>query len=281
MSDSTGVVGVTGVTGHLGGRVRDLLTGSGHPLVLLARTPQKVTTRSGEEVRACDFADRDGAVQALRGVDTLLMVSASEAVDRLDQHRAFVSAAAEAGVRHVVYTSFQGAAPDCTFTLGRDHWAAEDALRASGMAWTFLRDSFYADFVPLMAQDGVIRGPAGEGRAAVVARDDIAAVAAVVLKDRDAHAGATYDLTGPEALTLEEAADVVTEVTGQPTRFMNETIDEAYASRASYGAPDWEVDAWVSTYTAIAAGEVSAVSDAIPRLTGRAATSLRELLQRR
>ncbi len=58
------------------------------------------------------------------------MVSASEAVDRLDQHRAFVSAAAEAGVRHVVYTSFQGAAPDCTFTLGRDHWATEEALRA-------------------------------------------------------------------------------------------------------------------------------------------------------
>ena len=280
MSHGTGVIGVTGVTGHLGGRVRELLTGSGHPLVLLARTPQKVMTGAGEGLRACDFADREGAVQALQGVDTLLMVSASEAVDRLDQHRAFVSAAAEAGVRHVVYTSFQGAAPDCTFTLGRDHWATEEALRASGMAWTFLRDSFYADFVPLMAQDGVIRGPAGDGRASVVARDDVASVAAVVLKDPGAHASATYDLTGPEALTLAEAAALVTEVTGRPTRYVNETIDEAYASRASYGAPGWEVDAWVSTYTAIAAGEVSAVSDAIPRLTGRAATSLRELLQR-
>lgn len=280
MSDSARVIGVTGVTGHLGGRVRELLAGSGHPLVLLARTPQRVTTGAGEEVRTCDFADREGAVRALQGVDTLLMVSASEAVDRLDQHRAFVSAAAEAGVRHAVYTSFQGAAPDCTFTLGRDHWATEEALRASGMAWTFLRDSFYADFVPLMAQDGVIRGPAGEGRAAVVARDDIAAVAAVVLRDPDAHAGKRYDLTGPEALTLAEGAALVTEVTGRPTRYVNETIDEAYASRASYGAPDWEVDAWVSTYTAIAAGEVSAVSDAIPRLTGRPATSLRELLER-
>lgn len=280
MSDSAGVIGVTGVTGHLGGRIRELLTGGGHPLILLARAPQKVTTGAGEEVRACDFVDQERAVQALQGVETLLMVSAAEAVDRLDQHRAFVSAAAEAGVRQVVYTSFQGAAPDCTFTLGRDHWATEVALRASGMAYTFLRDSFYADFIPLMAQDGVIRGPAGDGRAAVVARDDIAAVAEVVLRDPDTHAGATYDLTGPEALTLAEAAALVTEVTGRPTRYVNETIDEAYASRASYGAPDWEVDAWVSTYTAIAAGEVSAVSDAIPRLTGRPATSLRELLQR-
>ena len=273
------VIGITGVTGHLGGRVRELLSGGGRPLVLLARSPQKVAPAVGEEVRACDFADREGAVRALRGVHTLLMVSASEAPDRLDQHRAFVAAAAEAGVRHVVYTSFQGAAADCTFTLGRDHWATEEALRASGMQVTFLRDSFYADFVPLMAQDGVIRGPAAEGRVAVVARNDIAAVAAVVLADPQAHAGATYDLTGPEALTLGEAAALVTEVTGRPTRYLNETLAEAYASRASYGAPDWEVDAWVSTYTAIAAGEVAAVSDAIPRLTGRPATSLRELLQ--
>ena len=119
------------------------------------------------------------------------MVSASEDVDRLGQHRAFVDAAAAAGVRHVVYTSFQGAAADCTFTLGRDHWATEEALRASGMEHTFLRDSFYADFLPLMATDGAIRGPAGDGRVAAVARDDVAAVAAVVLADPGAHVGAT------------------------------------------------------------------------------------------
>jgi uncharacterized protein YbjT (DUF2867 family) len=207
------------------------------------------------------------------------MVSASEAADRLDQHRAFVRAAAGAGVRHLVYTSFQGAAPDCTFTLGRDHWATEEAIRETGLAATFLRDSFYADFLPLMAQGGVIRGPAGDGRVAAVARDDVAAVAAVVLADPASHAGAAYDLTGPEALTLAEAAETITEVTGTPTRFVDETLEEAYASRASYGAPDWQVDAWVSTYTAMAAGEVSTVSDAVPRLTGRPATSLRDLLE--
>ena len=276
-------IGLTGVTGHVGSRVRELLAetaGEPAPLVLLARTPAKVTAGPRDEVRACDFADPDGAARALVGVDTLLMVSASEAADRLDQHRAFVRAAAQAGVRHIVYTSFQGAAPDCTFTLGRDHWATEQAIRDTGLAFTFLRDSFYADFLPLMAQDGVIRGPAGDGRVAAVARDDVAAVAGVVLADPDAHAGAAYDLTGPEALTLGAAAALIAEVTGRPTRYVDETLEEAYASRASYGAPDWQVDAWVSTYTAIAAGEVSAVSDAVPRLTGRPATSLRELLSR-
>ncbi|QGN56947.1 SDR family oxidoreductase [Nostocoides sp. HKS02] len=273
-------IGLTGVTGHVGGRVRELLPDTGQPLVLLARTPSTVTAGPRDEVRPCDFADPDGATAALDGVEILLMVSAAEAADRVDQHRAFVAAAAAAGVRHVVYTSFQGAAPDCTFTLGRDHWATEEALRESGMAHTFLRDSFYADFLPFMAQDGVLRGPAGDGRVAAVARDDVAAVAAVILAAPDQHAGAAYDLTGPEALSLAEVAALVTEVTGTPTRYLDETIPEAYASRASYGAPDWLVDAWVSTYTAIAAGEVATVSDAVPRLTGRPATSLRELLLR-
>jgi uncharacterized protein YbjT (DUF2867 family) len=272
-------IGLTGVTGHVGRRVRELLPDTGQPLVLLARTPSKVTAGPRDEVRRCDFADPEGAARALSGVDTLLMVSASEAADRLDQHRAFVGAAAKAGVRRVVYTSFQGAAPDCTFTLGRDHWATEQAIREVGLGFTFLRDSFYADFLPLMAQDGVIRGPAGDGRVAAVARGDVAAVAAVVLADPGSHAGAAYDLTGPEALTLAEAAEVITDVTGTPTRYVDETLEEAYASRASYGAPDWQVDAWVSTYTAIAAGEVSAVSEAVPRLAGRPATSLRDLLE--
>ena len=131
-----------------------------------------------------------------------------------------------------------------------------------------------------MAQDGVLRGPAGDGRVAAVARDDVAAVAAAVLAAPDQHAGSSYDVTGPEALTLAEVAALLTEVMGTPIRYLDETVPEAYASRASYGAPDWQVDAWVSTYTAIAAGEVAGVSDTVHRLTGRRATSLRDLLTR-
>jgi uncharacterized protein YbjT (DUF2867 family) len=114
-------------------------------------------------VRTAGYGDRDAAAAALHGVDVLFMVSASESADRREQHRTFVDAAAAAGVRHVVYTSFLGAAPDATFTLARDHWATEEHLRASGMAFTFLRDSLYLDFLPALAgPDGVIRGPAGD-----------------------------------------------------------------------------------------------------------------------
>ena len=111
-----------------------------------------------------------------------------------------------------------------------------------------------------------------------VARADVARVAANVLVAADEHAGATYELTGREALSLTEAARIISEVTGRETTYRPETVEEAYASRASYGAPDWQVDAWVSTYTAIDAGELALVTDTVDQLTGRRPTTLRELL---
>jgi uncharacterized protein YbjT (DUF2867 family) len=225
------------------------------------------------------YGDTPEAVAALAGVEVLLMVSASEDVDRRAQHLGLVDAAVAAGVRHVVYTSFVGASPDATFTLVRDHWATEERIRAAGMGFTFLRDNLYADFFPDMAgPDGVIRGPADDGAVAAVARADVARSAVAVLRDPAAHRNQTYDLTGPEALTLNQVASVVSEATGRPTRFVDETLDEAYASRASYGAPSWQVDAWVSTYTAIASGELAAVSDDVRALTGRQPLTLRALL---
>jgi uncharacterized protein YbjT (DUF2867 family) len=218
---------------------------------------------------------------ALTGVPTVLMVSASETPERVAQHRAFVDAAADAGVEHLVYVSFYGAAADCTFTLGRDHHATEQHVRASGLRWTFLRDDLYADFMPmLVGDDGVLRGPAGQGRVAAVAQDDIADAAVTVLLDPDAHVGATYSLTGPQSLSLDEVAELLTASRGRPVRYHPETVEEAYASRAAYDAPQWQLDAWVSTYTAIAAGEVATVTDDVPRLTGRPATALADLLRR-
>ena len=273
-------VAVTGSTGAVGGQVARLLSAAGVPLRLPARSPERAPDLPGAVVvPMTGYADRASVVEALRGTHTLLMVSGAESADRLGEHRRFIDAAVEAGVRHVVYTSFAGAAEDCTFTLGRDHWATEEHLRASGAGWTFLRDNFYLDFLALLpGEDGVIRGPAGSGRVAAVARADVAAVAAVVLADPSAHVGATYDLTGPEALSFPEIAATVGAHLGREVTFHDETVEEAYASRRAWEAPDWQYDAWVSTYTAIAAGEVETVSDDVRRLTGRAPVSLAQLL---
>jgi uncharacterized protein YbjT (DUF2867 family) len=230
-------------------------------------------------VAEATYGDRDRAMAALAGVQTLFMVSASESADRLDQHRTFVDAAAQAGVRHIVYTSFLGAAPDATFTLARDHWATEEHIKQSGMVFTFLRDSFYIDFLPSLAgDDGVIRGPAGDGAVGAVARADVARVATAVLGDPGAHIGQSYDLTGGEALTLSEVARTISENTGRTVTFHNETVEEAYASRRSYGAPDWQLDAWVSTYTAIAAGELITVTNTVEAITGRKPLTLSDFI---
>ena len=163
------------------------------------------------------YGDRPAAVRALEGATVLFMVSGAESADRLEQHRTFVDAAVDAGVEHIVYTSFYGAAADCTFTLGRDHWATEEHIKAAGLSYTFLRDNFYLDVLPLFAgREGVLRGPAGEGRVSAVARADIARVAVAVLRDPPAHRNATYHLTGPEALTMTEVAHTITAVTGRP-----------------------------------------------------------------
>ncbi|MFD5813090.1 SDR family oxidoreductase [Streptomyces sp. NPDC127038] len=271
---------ITGATGRLGGRVARRLADAGVAQTLLCRTPSRAPVLPGAVAVPGAYDDGDALADALRGTDRVLMVSASESPDRLRDHRTFVDAAARAGVAHLVYISFYGAAPDATFTLARDHWHTEQHIRAAGIPFTFLRDNLYADFMPaLVGADGVIRGPAGDGAAAVVAQDDIADAVVAVLRDPLPHTGRTYELTGPESLTLTEVARTLGAVGGRPVSYVPETTEEAYASRAVYGAPDWQLDAWVSTYAAIADGSLATVTTAVEDLTGHRPTSLDQLLR--
>lgn len=270
---------VTGSTGHLGGLVARQLADVGSPQRLLVRDAARAPQLEGAVPVVATYADPALGKAALEGVKTLFMVSAAEAQDRLQQHCTFIDAAAGAGVRHIVYTSFFGAAPDSTFTVARDHFATEERIKASGMDYTFLRDNFYLDFLPLLAgDDGVIRGPAGDGVMAAVARADIARSAVTVLRDPALHVGRTYNLTGPEDISLSRAAALMTAGTGRTITFQHETLAEAYSSRASYGAPPWQTDAWVSTYTAIAGGELAGPTSAVHELTGREPLDLAQFL---
>lgn len=271
---------VTGATGVLGRYVAQNLAAAGFQQRLLVRSPERAPKLSGTTVHRFAYDTETETREALKGVNTLFMVSAAESADRLDQHRAFVDTAVDAGVQHIVYTSFFGASPDATFTLGRDHDITEKYIAATGVAYTFLRDNFYIDFMSaLIGDDGVIRGPAGDGRVSIVAREDIGRAAAAVLVSPARHAGRRYDLTGPEAPTMAEIAGILSEHRGTAVTFHNETISEAYESRKKWNAPDWQNDAWVSTYTAIAAGEQARISPDIEILTGRRPLTLRGYLQ--
>ncbi|MDX6743330.1 SDR family oxidoreductase [Actinocorallia sp. A-T 12471] len=270
------MIGVTGATGNVGGKTARLLADAGEPTRLLVRDASRAPELpDAEVVGGCDYADAKALTEAFAGVTTLFLVSAKEAADRVAQHRTAVDAAREAGVRHLVYLSFLAAGPDATFTFARDHHATEQYIKASGLDFTFLRPSLYLEALVGFPIDGVIKGPAGQGRCAFVAQDDVAAVAASVLRAPDVHRGRKYDITGPEAVSLATAARLL------GVRYVDETIEDAYASRDVYGAPEWEVEGWVTSYQAIATGEMSAVSPTVERATGRAPIGLARFLAER
>ncbi len=275
-------VAVTGATGALGGAVARLLAEAGTRQRLLARHTARLPELPGTPSYAVAYSDREHAARALEGTQTLFMVSAAESPYRRQDQRTFVDAAVDAGVRHIVYTSFMGAAPDAVFTLARDHWDTEEYIKSKGLEYTFLRDCLYQDVLPsFVGRDGVLRGPAGSGRLAAVARADVARAAARILEQPQQHSGATYTLTGPQALSFEEIAEILTRVTGSRVSYHNETEEEAVESRRGSGVERWQIEAWVSTYTAIAANQMSEVSADVQQLTGIAPIGLEEYLLQR
>lgn len=284
------MIAITGASGGLGGRVARRLAERGIAPRLVVRDPARLDgagiARSGlgsgvSTVKGYD--DSEGMRAALDGVDTLFLVPAHEGPDRISLHRNVIEVASDIGVSHIVYLSFlrpEGLS-EPSFTLVKDHWDTEDVLADSGLETTFVRMSLYMDFLPMMAGgDGVIRGPAGDGRFAPVCRDDIAEAAARVLTSPGEHAGAAYELTGPELLTFEDVAVGLSLVTDRHVSFYDESINEARASRAVYEAPDWQVEAWIGTYLAVARGELEIVGTGVPELTGRPATTLATFLAR-
>jgi NAD(P)H dehydrogenase (quinone) len=273
------LIAVTGATGGLGRRVAGHLADRGIAQRLLVRDAARAPAlAAAESAEVGGYHDSAAMLEALRGVQTLFLVSARESANRVVEHIGVVDAAVEAGVARIIYTSPLGASPNATFTFARDHFATEEHVRKTGLAFTFLRDSLYLELVPMLTSaEGVLTGPAGDGRIAWVARDDIAEVAVAVLTGAG-HDGQTYDLTGPEARNLAYAAEQLSKFSGRQVTYRNQSLEEAYASRSSYGAPQFEVDGWVTSYACIATGEMDVVSDTIPRLTGHAAQSLPEFL---
>jgi uncharacterized protein YbjT (DUF2867 family) len=276
----TPLIAITGATGSVGGHVVRALKAGGARIRLVVRDPSRVVDKAGVEVaKASSYGAFDEMRAALSGVDTLFLIPAAETADRVQQHRTAVDAAVGAGVGRIVYLSFLGASADATFTLARDHWHTEQHIRANGLPWTFLRMNLYMDFIPSMVQaDGSIRDPAGSGKLSAILREDVARTCAAVLTQGD-HDGRTYDLTGRESFTLAEAAAAMSSAE-RPVRFVDESDEEAWESRQKYGAPDFEVRGWISSYQAIRDGSLSAISTHVRDLTGREPLTLAEYLQR-
>ena len=276
------MIGITGVTGNLGSYVADLVDKKGIASVHLARSPERAKVYASAEIREMVYANTPEVVEALKGIDILLMVSARENSERVKEHKEFLNAAKLAEVQHIVYTSFYGADEKATFTLSRDHAQTEAYIKELGFTYTFLRDNFYLDFLIDMAlKNGEIRGPAGSGLVSAVARKDTSRVAAEILLNPKGWENQTLNLTGPEDLSMEEIVALLSKETGDTIAYVDETVEEAYESRKKWPAQTWEYDAWVSTYTAIKAGEQAGVSTDIEKVLRHPASSLLDILRDR
>ena len=276
------MIGITGVTGKLGSYVADLVDQQGISSIHLARSPERAKVYASAEIRKMVYANTPEVVEALKGIDVLLMVSARENPERVEEHKSFLDAAKLAGVQHIVYTSFYGADEKATFTLSRDHAQTEAYIKELGFTYTFLRDNFYLDFfIDIALENGEIRGPAGRGRVSAVARKDTSRVAAEILLNPKEWENQTLNLTGPEDLSMEEIVELLSKETGNAITYVDESVEEAYESRKKWPAQTWEYDAWVSTYTAIKAGEQAGVSTDVEKVLGRPAMNLIDVLKER
>ena len=271
---------VTGATGLLGGAVVERLLGKvpATEIGVSVRDPRKATALAdrGVRVRRGDYDDAASLVHAFAGADQLLLVSAPATGETaLRQHRTAIDAARRAGVRRVVYTSHMGANPASAFAPMVDHAATEALLADSGLAFTALRNGFYAASGRMLlgraVETGEVAAPA-DGPVSWTAHDDLADAAAIVLADEVRFEGATPPLTGSAAVDLAGLAAVAAELTGRPiTRTV--VTDAQYRERLGPAA-----ELLLGMFAASRAGEFAAVDPTLGELLGRPPLTVRDVL---
>jgi NAD(P)H dehydrogenase (quinone) len=267
-------------------------------LVFLSRTPEKLAefADGGAHIRHADFDNPSTLPAAMEGGERMLLISTVRVGSRVEQHTAAVEAAKAKGVRHVVYTSLLGVrTPGNPSVEGFDHIATEQMIEQSGLAWTHLRDSLYAEAVgTAMAipalQSGHKPENAGDGRVPVVSRDDCVAMAVAVLT-QDGHADKAYDVTGPELWTLPDAMALVSRMAGKPIQI--ERVDDegmfgyfdslGIPRKASDVVPDgpipWASEGMVTFGQSIREGFMDVETNDVERVTGRPPRALRSVLE--
>ncbi|MCW2394978.1 MULTISPECIES: SDR family oxidoreductase [unclassified Sphingobium] len=296
----SGKIVITGASGQYGRAATDRLIEKGlaDQLILISRSPDRLADRTAQgcDVRYGDYDKPETLAAAVQGAEKMLLISGTRVGARVVQHKAAIDAAAAVGVRHILYTSFIGIDdPNNPAEVRHDHIETEQAMRASGMAWTALRDAHYADAMILMAGPNVLAtgkwfSNAGEGREAMVWRDDCVDCA-VAAMTTPGHENKVYNITGPELQTFGEVAALITQITGCPVEHIPVDDAQQYAIFDSMGIPrrpvddqyvsgiPWNSDDMVTFGRAIREGYLELRTDDVQALTGRPARSVRQMIE--
>jgi len=270
---------VTGGSGTIGSELLRLLSARGVGVRALSRRPERGAALPGVEWVEGDLADREALPALFAGAERLFLLAGNvENLVRLQKNA--IAAAGKAGVLHVVKLSALGASDHSKSLIGLWHRIVERELAASRMAWTLLRPHHFMQNLLAqrrsIAEEGVVRSPAGDGRIPFVDTRDVAAVAAEVLTGAG-HGGETYVLTGPEAISYRDATSILGEEIGRPLTYVAETPEENRARRQAAGDPEWLISAQlaIAAYQR-AGGPTERTSDTIEKLTGRPPRSFRD-----
>ncbi|MBC2777081.1 SDR family oxidoreductase [Parasphingopyxis marina] len=291
---------ITGASGQYGrAAVEKLLAKvAAEELILITRTPAKLAdlAKRGADVRRGDFDEPESLRSAFAGGEKLLLISGTRVGARVAQHKAAIDAAAAAGVRHILYTSFIGIDdPGNPADVRHDHIETEKLIRASGMEWTMLRDAHYADAMIVMAGPGVMAtgkwiSNAGEGREAMVWRDDCVECAVAVLTG-EGHEGNIYNITGSELQSFAEVTALMAEITGKPLDYVAVDDEAQYAMFDAMGIPrrpvddhyvkgiPWNSDDMVTFGRAIREGFLEICTTDVETLTGHPPRSVRQMIE--
>ncbi len=271
-------IGITGATGQLGQLVVDKLKEktSSSEIVALVRSTQKAAGM-GVEAREFDYVKSENLTGALKGIDTLLLISGNEIGQRAIQHSNIINAAKKAGVQWIVYTSLLRA-DTSSLSLAGEHLATELTLKASGIPFTILRNGWYTEnytgSLGGALAGGALVGSAGEGRISSASRIDFAEAAVAVLTSAN-HQGKTYELAGDEAYTLTDLAAEVSSQTGKALPYKNLPEKEYAAILKSFGLPEMFADAIASWDISASKGDLYDNGKQLSRLIGRPTTGLK------
>jgi NAD(P)H dehydrogenase (quinone) len=270
---------VTGATGKIGSSIARHLELLGKEFRVLVRDPNKLADFPEAEKITGSYGDVKSLDRAFTNVSSAFIVSGyAEPGERAKLHRNAFQAAQRAGVRYLIYLSTLGASPDSRFPMSRDHYQSEQFLNATGVPHTILQDSFYSELaVQMFNEEGVMKGPGGQGKVSWVGREEIAEAAAKQLAGESSLLG-TFPMTGPSALSLSETAALLSSLRHRTLRYEDEPVGAAREWRSKLGVPVWEVDTWVGSYEAIAAGEFETVDPTLATILGRPVSDLETYL---
>ncbi|MFV1957469.1 MAG: SDR family oxidoreductase [bacterium] len=275
---------VTGATGTLGSQVVQQLSQRGFRVRAAVHSPEKATTLAGkaDEIVSLDFSNPETFDGALDGVEKAFFLSPLTE-DTVEIGTRFAEAAKKAGVRHIVRQSGMGADADAGITLGRWHWAVEQAIENTGIKWTHIRpNSFMQNFAAFFSQSikeqGAFYLPWGDGSISLVDVRDIAAVAVESLTG-DGHEGQSYEITGPQALSGEDCAGIFSKVLNKTVQYVDVPEDAARQSMQDMGMPDWFVDVIMELYAVNKAGYTAGVTDTVEKVTGKAPRGFEQFVQ--